>query len=141
MISCFSGGYRMGSCFGATFRSPMAIFRLSARWHTIFGAVNCPHAACRSHASAPTRSFSSVRAWSCQIDFIVFSHYDNDSRPTPRPTPLYSRLTTLDHQAAARHRAFRLRELAGVHQLHLQAERSEERRVGKECRSRWSPYH
>ena len=24
---------------------------------------------------------------------------------------------------------------------YLQAERSEERRVGKECRSRWSPYH
>ena len=23
----------------------------------------------------------------------------------------------------------------------LQRERSEERRVGKECRSRWSPYH
>ena len=23
----------------------------------------------------------------------------------------------------------------------MQAERSEERRVGKECRSRWSPYH
>ena len=23
----------------------------------------------------------------------------------------------------------------------LSAERSEERRVGKECRSRWSPYH
>ena len=27
---------------------------------------------------------------------------------------------------------------AGVNQL---ADRSEERRVGKECRSRWSPYH
>ena len=25
--------------------------------------------------------------------------------------------------------------------LYLDAERSEERRVGKECRSRWSPYH
>ena len=25
--------------------------------------------------------------------------------------------------------------------LFLLAERSEERRVGKECRSRWSPYH
>ena len=25
--------------------------------------------------------------------------------------------------------------------MHLRAERSEERRVGKECRSRWSPYH
>ena len=24
---------------------------------------------------------------------------------------------------------------------HDAAERSEERRVGKECRSRWSPYH
>ena len=24
---------------------------------------------------------------------------------------------------------------------YLTAERSEERRVGKECRSRWSPYH
>ena len=23
----------------------------------------------------------------------------------------------------------------------IQAQRSEERRVGKECRSRWSPYH
>ena len=25
--------------------------------------------------------------------------------------------------------------------LHLNSVRSEERRVGKECRSRWSPYH
>src|SRR2546430_5708264 len=31
-------------------------------------------------------------------------------------------------------------ELAGVQQFRLGA-RSEERRVGKECRSRWSPYH
>src|SRR3989449_11448296 len=28
-----------------------------------------------------------------------------------------------------------------VNAPHLHAERSEERRVGKECRSRWSPYH
>src|SRR3712207_9460016 len=25
--------------------------------------------------------------------------------------------------------------------IHIAGERSEERRVGKECRSRWSPYH
>ena len=25
--------------------------------------------------------------------------------------------------------------------VHIQPGRSEERRVGKECRSRWSPYH
>ena len=28
-----------------------------------------------------------------------------------------------------------------ITQIGLGAERSEERRVGKECRSRWSPYH
>ena len=32
-------------------------------------------------------------------------------------------------------------DIRGVRTLHLQQERSEERRVGKECRSRWSPYH
>ena len=31
-------------------------------------------------------------------------------------------------------------DLAGP-QAHLSDDRSEERRVGKECRSRWSPYH
>src|SRR3989475_10986126 len=31
--------------------------------------------------------------------------------------------------------------LGGVARQHHAAERSEERRVGKECRSRWSPYH
>src|SRR5260370_25368340 len=32
-------------------------------------------------------------------------------------------------------------ERVGQAQLHLMSPRSEERRVGKECRSRWSPYH
>ena len=27
------------------------------------------------------------------------------------------------------------------HLVHMAVVRSEERRVGKECRSRWSPYH
>ena len=41
----------------------------------------------------------------------------------------------LDANGAPRYRHARL-------YLHpLEAERSEERRVGKECRSRWSPYH
>src|SRR2546425_13117941 len=32
--------------------------------------------------------------------------------------------------------------IGGNHMLHvLRRNRSEERRVGKECRSRWSPYH
>src|SRR2546425_10668855 len=32
------------------------------------------------------------------------------------------------------------RKLLGIRHI-VQSERSEERRVGKECRSRWSPYH
>ena len=32
-------------------------------------------------------------------------------------------------------------ELTAVHQYMYFHFRSEERRVGKECRSRWSPYH
>src|SRR3712207_902982 len=31
--------------------------------------------------------------------------------------------------------------LTGLHGAHVAIGRSEERRVGKECRSRWSPYH
>src|SRR3712207_9445741 len=33
------------------------------------------------------------------------------------------------------------RALLGVDEPEIQRKRSEERRVGKECRSRWSPYH
>ena len=32
-------------------------------------------------------------------------------------------------------------DLSGVPKLYGGGGRSEERRVGKECRSRWSPYH
>src|SRR5438270_10505155 len=41
-------------------------------------------------------------------------------------------------QRDAQDRAFLARPAAGVRR---QGIRSEERRVGKECRSRWSPYH
>src|SRR2546422_6557316 len=33
------------------------------------------------------------------------------------------------------------RQMAEPHPDYLASDRSEERRVGKECRSRWSPYH
>ena len=36
---------------------------------------------------------------------------------------------------------FRLEVAQAARLQHPTAERSEERRVGKECRSRWSPYH
>ena len=34
-----------------------------------------------------------------------------------------------------------LRTLKKLHHIEFCVVRSEERRVGKECRSRWSPYH
>src|SRR5574337_2164610 len=37
-------------------------------------------------------------------------------------------------------RVLGVRVLAGHHLEHAEVIRSEERRVGKECRSRWSPY-
>src|SRR5256885_138354 len=39
------------------------------------------------------------------------------------------------------HAGQRLQALGGAHGQGLELARSEERRVGKECRSRWSPYH
>src|SRR3712207_9388702 len=43
----------------------------------------------------------------------------------------------VDGAGVAQHRAF----LAGLGPAEHAPDRSEERRVGKECRSRWSPYH
>src|SRR5437016_14510331 len=42
-------------------------------------------------------------------------------------------------QVAPNAHFFAEHELPAAHDLH--SKRSEERRVGKECRSRWSPYH
>src|SRR2546422_11154118 len=46
-------------------------------------------------------------------------------------------LTQLGEQVTSRDEAAGVRD----HYLRVLEERSEERRVGKECRSRWSPYH
>ena len=50
-------------------------------------------------------------------------------------------LAALDAQAAAPDGAQDEPQQAARAQLAQQTTRSEERRVGKECRSRWSPYH
>ena len=46
----------------------------------------------------------------------------------------YERMTTYNHDPLEVAKEF---QDHGIRRLH----RSEERRVGKECRSRWSPYH
>ena len=63
--------------------------------------------------------------------------------PLDEPPPLrcdrcaHHRRRTLFFQA----RALGCNKVALAHHADDAAERSEERRVGKECRSRWSPYH
>ena len=47
---------------------------------------------------------------------------------------------TLGHQEAAAEQKGEHEKGGEEHKAGI-AERSEERRVGKECRSRWSPYH
>src|ERR1051325_4578406 len=46
-----------------------------------------------------------------------------------------------DHETVFDHRAWLLRCLHFERKFGAVMGRSEERRVGKECRSRWSPYH
>ena len=55
---------------------------------------------------------------------------------------LASYLASLDKQADEQLSLIirQMQDAEGVTEA-LKAERSEERRVGKECRSRWSPYH
>src|SRR5256885_9131017 len=72
---------------------------------------------------------------------------------SPRPEPeaagssaarsaAQSRRCSLRHLAALSVAALREELLQQTRALlHQHAARSEERRVGKECRSRWSPYH
>ena len=51
------------------------------------------------------------------------------------------RVTVVVKDSADRHFIDRHDVLSILKHTSLYAERSEERRVGKECRSRWSPYH
>ena len=49
--------------------------------------------------------------------------------------------SALEQLHALAHKAFKATDLRDAEGLKLARQRSEERRVGKECRSRWSPYH
>src|SRR2546429_1918266 len=59
---------------------------------------------------------------------ILFAAHDRSSPISPRPDAPSDRPLLFPHEEAAMHAV-------------VITERSEERRVGKECRSRWSPYH
>src|SRR5437588_11621714 len=62
---------------------------------------------------------------------ILHAHGDSTGREIGRA--LYAKAASLKNISFC--------EFEFTSGLHLQSGRSEERRVGKECRSRWSPYH
>ena len=72
----------------------------------------------------------------CQLDTLTGEISDNRGilvKPThSKISPFCTQLTTLTPELVARE---------GVSFEEALLTRSEERRVGKECRSRWSPYH
>src|SRR2546430_12525777 len=63
------------------------------------------------------------------------------SSPILIPTDDYSCLFVADHAEAMNEGFLFPNQPAGLARSLSSKQRSEERRVGKECRSRWSPYH
>src|SRR3712207_936567 len=63
----------------------------------------------------------------------------SDEADVTKPV-VYDHFGTRDGLLIALYRDFDTRQTA-IFDAVLEASRSEERRVGKECRSRWSPYH
>src|SRR5258708_18810714 len=73
---------------------------------------------------------------------LAYAHFKAAVLADPRYSPSYSNLAQLYIRKGFLHSAERL--LLHAIALYDDADialRSEERRVGKECRSRWSPYH
>ena len=56
-------------------------------------------------------------------------------------TRVSAEASAIAREAQMRSEASEAARIAYVTQARTLRERSEERRVGKECRSRWSPYH
>jgi len=57
------------------------------------------------------------------------------------PIPIEAKLEFIDRLAAAGLTEIEATSFVSPTAIPQLADRSEERRVGKECRSRWSPYH
>src|SRR6266487_3316599 len=133
----------------ATLFAASAAFELPAcrLWPGRGGGLGPPRAPCRHlvcglaaipNAQATTRAALLLRARARACDIIGLLHRDDSTASCAADTSIFSSWpsalaigSSSDASASARRR---LSQLVGD-------ERSEERRVGKECRSRWSPYH
>src|SRR5258706_4545482 len=100
-------------------------------------------------AAAPVQPFAGAEPLPARVDnqrpgpraFLPFQHFADELLQVPlafgeiageRAEVAELKLQSLQEPIG---------EIGGPRRLSAESERSEERRVGKECRSRWSPYH
>jgi len=92
----------------------------------IIAEIVSDDAAVRKELRALFKGQGVIRAEKAETELHTYDDYAGYSEPAARIKP---------HRVLAINRGERARV------LRVKIERSEERRVGKECRSRWSPYH
>ena len=82
------------------------------------------------------------KACSREEKAYLLNHFLESFRGTLFRQTMFAEFEDMAHKKAARGESLTAESLCNAyHQLNADYFRSEERRVGKECRSRWSPYH
>src|SRR2546426_12291394 len=85
------------------------------------------------------RSRFAIHVAGAQVAVDTVGGHDNTFPLSRFPFPVEQR-TNHERAPAIQQRPFPRPRLRPLH-VYIYLSRSEERRVGKECRSRWSPYH
>src|SRR5258705_2749372 len=88
-----------------------------------------------------TRCLSDWSSDVCSSDLYRVRPRIQPSKSLPRVARISPGSTQLFVGPASSSRSEQMKVRSSVRATSLGSDRSEERRVGKECRSRWSPYH
>ena len=84
------------------------------------------------------RKIHILNHWEQYVAKLIIERHKRDAEDEKEIITMLERMDTLLDEAIARQSVENQSRVGGNK---MQLLRSEERRVGKECRSRWSPYH